>query len=374
MDILGGRIAGTGTEVRVDGLGLRGMTRPSKALDCGNSATTMRLLMGVLAGQPWESILFGDASLTSRPMKRVAEPLGNTGARFELAAGGRPPVKVFGRHPLKAQSYTLKVASAQVKTALLLAGLFSEGETSVADPFLTRDHTERMLGFLSGGEAIRVEGDTIHIEPYLLKSDAQIAVPGDISSAAYFAAAAALLPGSEILLRDVLLNPTRLGFFDVLKDMGAVFQTLPKGEAGGEPFGDIQINASSLKGVHVKASRVPKLIDEVPLLAVAAAQAHGETRIDGLAELRLKESDRLSGTAEALTSMGAEVRIESDSLIIKGPARLKGARIETHHDHRLAMAFSVAALTAEGDTYIEDADSASISFPSFFEEFARLTR
>ncbi|MFH2202663.1 MAG: 3-phosphoshikimate 1-carboxyvinyltransferase [Elusimicrobiota bacterium] len=372
LESLGARIDGMGREMRIEGLGLRGLQAPAQALDCGNSGTTMRLLMGVLAGQPYESRLLGDASLSQRPMKRVSEPLEKMGAGFALTDGGRPPVRVRGTHPLKPVTLRLAVPSAQVKSAVLLAGLYADGITRVTDPFGTRDHTERMLRFLSDGGIARRDGDAILVEPHLLATDKSLTIPGDISSAAFFAAIAALVPGSDLLLRGVLLNPSRLGFFAALREMGAVFQAVERGEAGGEPVGEIQINASSLTGIRLAPERIPALVDEVPLLAVVAAGARGETRIEGLAELRLKETDRLTGTVDGLRALGADARAEGDTLIVRGPARLKGASVQSRGDHRLAMAFAVAALRAAGETHIEDAGCVDVSFPGFFEELGRL--
>lgn len=374
MESMGAQIDGMGTACRIEGLGLRGLKPPSGSLDCGNSGTTMRLLMGVLAGQPREAVLMGDASLSQRPMKRVAEPLSGMGADFTMAQGGRPPVRVRGTHPLKPVTVRLKIASAQVKSAILLAGLFAEGETTVIDPFGTRDHTERMLGFLSEGRALRRENGAVIVEPFLLKSGKRLEIPGDISSAAYFAAAATNVPGSELMLRRVLLNPTRLGFFDVLSEMGAALQIVQRGVCGGEPVGDIQVHASSLRGVTVSAEKIPALVDEVPLLSVLAATASGETRIEGLGELRIKETDRLAGTAEGLRALGADAEVLGDTLIVRGVSRLKGAPVKTHGDHRLAMAFSVAALAAEGTTEIDDPECVSISFPGFFDLLEGITR
>ncbi|MFH1723364.1 MAG: 3-phosphoshikimate 1-carboxyvinyltransferase [Elusimicrobiota bacterium] len=369
-----GRASGEEPSVLVRGLGLLGLKAPVRELDCGNSGTTMRLLMGVLAGQPFEVVLAGDASLSRRPMKRVTEPLTQMGASFDLSGLGHAPVRLTGKRPLAALSYRLPVASAQVKSALLLAGLYAEGETRVEDPYGTRDHTERMLLFLSsdGTPAVSREGTTARVRSVALRSGKALTVPGDPSSAAFFAAAAAIVPGSSVTLRRVLLNPSRLGFFDVLRRMGAAVRVKDGGSSGREPVGDIVVDHAPLKATSVPASLIPTLIDEVPLLAVLAALADGETRIEGLGELRLKESDRLEGTAAGLRALGAEARAEADTLIVRGPARLKGGEVQTRGDHRLAMAFAVAALAAEGETALSDGDCAAVSYPGFFEELGRL--
>lgn len=372
LEHLGARIDGRGGRLVVEGLGLRGLSSPSRALDCGNSGTTMRLLMGLLAGQDGKAELFGDASLTGRPMRRAAEPLELMGAAFSLSSGGRPPVSLAGRHPLSPIDYALPLPSAQVKSAVLLAGLYADGRTRIRDPFKTRDHTERMLRFLGAGDALRVEEDGASIEPALLHSDKVLRLPGDPSSAAYFAAAAALIPGSELMLRGILLNPSRMGFFETLKSMGLPLQAVMREEAGGEPVGDMQINSAPLSGVRVPRETTPSLIDEAPLLAVVAAKARGETRIEGLGELRHKESDRLSATKDALAAMGADARVDGDDLVVRGPARLRGARIETRGDHRIAMAFSIAALLAEGETSLDDSACVAVSFPDFFEKLEAL--
>ncbi len=359
LEALGADIRGEGERVDVEGLGLGGLKSPAAELDCGNSATTMRLLAGVLAGQPFESVLTGDESLLRRPMDRVAEPLVKMGARVSLGEGGYPPLRIRGRRPLKAVRWRLTVPSAQVKSAVLLAGLFAEGKTAVADSFGTRDHTERMLDFLGKGGAP-------------LRSGKSLTVPGDISTAAYFAAAAAMVSGSEITIKRVALNPTRMGFFEALKAMGVQIEIFHGGISGGEPVGDITVEYAPLHGLKIGAEKIPSLIDEVPLLAVVACTAEGSTRIDGLDELRLKESDRLAGTAEGLRTLGADVSVEKDSLILNGPRRLKGAGVDALGDHRLAMAFAVAGLAASGETEIAGGESVEVSHPAFFDDLERL--
>lgn len=340
-------------------------------LDCGNSGTTMRLLMGLLSGKGVEAMLTGDASLSRRPMARVAGPLRRLGADFELTEGKFAPLKVLNRAPLQGARQALEVPSAQVKSALLLAGLFAEGETVVEDPYGTRDHSERMLGALAPG-LLRIDGPAIHIHKGALKGGLNINLPGDPSSAAFFTAAALLVPGSELTIGNVGLNPGRLGYYEVLQDMGAMIDMPLWGEEAGEPVGELKVSHSRLHGLRVPAERIPSMVDEVPMLAVLATAAQGKTRIEGLSELRHKESDRLEGVAAALKAMGAQVRVDGDALEIDGPTKLKGAAIETLGDHRIALAFSVAALAAEGETTLSDADCAAVSFPNFYTELAKV--
>jgi 3-phosphoshikimate 1-carboxyvinyltransferase len=369
LEALGAVIKEDGQDILVQGNG--GALRPPRGpLDCGNSGTTMRLLMGALAGQPFACLLNGDASLSRRPMGRVAEPLRQMGAAVELTGGSFAPVRVSGRRPLTRLNYRLPVPSAQVKSALLLAGMFADGESVTEDPFRTRDHSERMLAWL--GACLRVEGERIHVSPGPLRSGRGLTVPGDASAAAFFLAAGAIVPSSKLTIRGVGINPTRMGFVDALREMGAPISVVERGSSGGEPVGDLHVEHGPLRGIRVPAARIPALIDEVPLLAVVAASARGQTRIEGLAELRHKESDRLEGTAACLRAMGAQAEVDGDALTVRGPARLKGARVQTLGDHRLAMALAVAALVAEGQTELSDAECAAISYPRFFEDLAGL--
>ena len=356
-----------------DGLSVLGgpWRRPAQDLDCGNSGTTMRLLAGALAGQPFESRLTGDASLSRRPMGRVAEPLQAMGASLGLTRGCAP-MTVRGRRPLKAVPFRLPVPSAQVKSAVMLAGLFADGPLVVEDPFGTRDHTERLLGWLSEGRAVRQEGPRIEVVPGLWEGGKAMTVPGDISSAAFFLGGAVLVPGSQVTVTGVGLNPTRLGFLEALQEMGAAVSMSHLRTEAGEPLGDVTASTSSLRGLRLGADRVPALVDEVPLLAVLAASASGESRLEGLGELRLKESDRLAGVAAGLLALGAGVEVQGDSLIIAGSSRFRGAALKTWGDHRLAMAFAVAAAAAEGDSSIDDESCAAISYPGFFAAWEAL--
>ncbi len=358
------------TEVLGDGIGFPWRSSGS-TLDCGNSGTTMRLLMGVLAGMPVEVVLAGDPSLSRRPMRRVAEPLLRMGASIALDPAGCAPVRVAGRRPLRGVRYRLPVASAQVKSAVLLAGLLGEGETVVEDPFGTRDHTERMLRWLAPA-SIRTDGEVVTVRADALPGGHTVTLPGDLSSAAFFVGAAAIVPGSDVVLPGVGVNPTRGGFLDVLREWGARIDLENAREVAGEPVADLRARWAPLRGGTVPAGRIPRLVDEVPLLAVVAATAEGTTRLAGLAELRHKESDRIVGTAEGLRAMGAAVRVEGDDLVVEGPSRLRGARVETLGDHRLAMAFSVAALAARGTTTLSDARCAHVSYPGFFEDLLGL--
>ena len=352
LEAMGARFTESPGLLRVQGVGLRGLKAPQAPLDCGNSGTTMRLLMGVLSGQPFSAELFGDESLSGRPMERVAAPLRLMGADIKTT-DGKPPVRVSGR-PLKGIRYALPVASAQVKSAVLLAGLYAEGETVVEDPFGTRDHTERMLAFLG--------------HPGPLRSDKALTVPGDPSSAAFFAAAAVLVPGSRLTLSRVLLNEGRLGFFTALQEMGARVSWSRGGVHARETVGDVVADHGPLKPLRLAAARVPGLVDEVPLLAVLCAFADGESRLEGLGELRHKESDRLAATAAGLRALGGRARVEGEALVVSGPTRWTGGRVDTHGDHRLAMAFAVAALAGAGPVELSDAACAAVSYPSFFPD------
>lgn len=356
--------------VTVEGLGFRGLKAPVQELDCGNSGTTMRLMMGVAAGHDLTARFVGDESLSRRPMGRVAKPLVEMGAGIELADGDRSPLTVRGG-ALKGIQYSLPVASAQLKSAVLLAGLLAEGTTTVVEPVLSRDHTERMLAYF-GHSVLRV-GLKVSVEGGARLQAAPVRVPGDPSSAAFWAVAATLVPGSDVKLIEVGLNPTRTGFLDVLDRMGARIdrEIWPASVIGtAEPVGDLVVRSAKLIATDIGPEEVPRLIDEMPILALAASQAEGVSRFRGLGELRHKESDRLSRVAELLARLGADTRVEGDDLIIDGPRALKGARVSSHGDHRLAMTALVAGLIASGGVEIDDTDCARISYPSFHEELA----
>lgn len=351
-----------GHEVEVEGRGFEGLQAPARPLDAGNSGTTLRLLAGVLAAAPFEAELTGDESLRRRPVERVAAPLRAMGAELQ-SSGGRPPLRVRGGR-LRGLHWRSPVASAQVKSAVLLAGLQAEGTTSVSEPALSRDHTERLLPAF--GVPVRRDGLTVAVSGGARLSPVEMTVPGDVSSAAFLVVAALVCPGSEVRLEGVLLNPLRTAFLDVLRGMGADLEVEPTAREP-EPVGTIVARSSRLGGARVGAEQVPALVDEVPALAVAAAFAEGDFDLTGAEELRLKESDRLAALAEGLQAMGVDVLERPDGLLVRGGARPRGARVRSHGDHRVAMAFSVAALAARGDTELDGAEAAAVSFPEFYD-------
>ncbi|MEJ2254283.1 MAG: 3-phosphoshikimate 1-carboxyvinyltransferase [Nitrospirota bacterium] len=367
---LGVEIEDRGDEVRLKGRGLHGLKEPLSVIDCGNSGTTMRLLAGLLAGNPFLGILSGDASLSVRPMRRVIDPLSGMGARIMARGGDRyPPMAVRGGD-LKGIRHALPVASAQVKSSLLLAGLYARGETELVEPAASRDHTERMLR--ASGADISVEGRTIRVGSGRELSPLEVDVPGDFSSAAFFIAAAVLVEGSELIIRNVGLNPTRTGFLDALREMGAHVERAREREVSGEPVADLIVRSSPLRAIEVGVDEIPAMIDEFPILAVAGARAEGTTVIRGAGELRVKESDRIHAMGQGLSAMGVKVEELDDGLRIDGPGRLRGAPVKSFGDHRIAMALAVASLVAEGSTVIEGAEAVDISFPGFFESLRRL--
>ncbi|MDZ7393288.1 MAG: 3-phosphoshikimate 1-carboxyvinyltransferase [candidate division KSB1 bacterium] len=359
---LGVRIEHDGEEVVVHGVGPRGLQPCSRPLDAGNSGTTLRLLAGVLAGQRFRSTLTGDSSLRQRPMARVIEPLTRMGARIESQPGGLAPLVIEGG-PLSPIDYHMPVASAQVKSAVLLAGLYASGETTVVEPAQTRDHTERLLP-LFGAELVGHGGGIGVRGPAVLRGTS-LSVPGDISAATFFIAAAAMVPGARVEVLGVGVNPTRTGALDVLRAMGARI-TVHNERGEGEPVADVLVEGAPLRAAEVDGSLVPRLIDELPVLAVVATQARGLTRIRGAKELRVKESDRIRAVAANLRAMGAQVEELEDGLSIPGPQQLRGASLESFGDHRIAMSFAVAALVAKGPTVIRSAECVDISFPGFF--------
>jgi len=359
---LGVTIEDTPDRVVVHGNGPR-LRAPGGPLDAGNSGTTMRLLSGILAGQPFVADITGDASLRSRPMDRIIEPLVRMGAQVQALGDGRfPPLRITGGR-LRGITYTLPVASAQVKSAVLLAGLYAQGETTVVEPVTTRDHTERMLeGF---GCRIRRSGSEITVTPSTLSSR-DVMVPGDISSAAFLLAAAAARRGSSITVEDVGINPTRTGFLDVLASMGAATEIGGQADRSGEPTGTVTVRGTTLQGTRITGSVASSVIDEIPVLAVIAAVAEGETAITDAAELRVKESDRIKTLATGLRVLGADVSERPDGMVIRG-GRLRGGRVEAGGDHRIAMAFAVAGLLAQGPVAVSGAETIAISFPGFVE-------
>jgi 3-phosphoshikimate 1-carboxyvinyltransferase len=349
----------------------RTFTPPAHDIDCGNSGTTMRLLAGILAGQPFKSRLFGDASLSKRPMKRVMEPLSQMGAKVTAdGADGRPPLVIEGGN-LKPFHYYSPVASAQVKSAILLAGMFAQGKTSVTEPIQSRDHTERMLEYFLAGP--KVNELTVSIYGGQTPESRDFQVPGDISSAAFWLVAAAAQPRSRLLVKNVGLNETRTGVLAVLVRMGAHIQeTVENTDA--EPMGMIAIQGGRLKGTVIEGKEIPNVIDELPVLAVAGALAHGKTIIANAGELRVKETDRLAAIATNLRAMGAQIAETEDGLEIYGGVPLHGARLDSFGDHRIAMAFAIAGLFAEGETTIMHTECVNTSYPGFYETLERITK
>jgi 3-phosphoshikimate 1-carboxyvinyltransferase len=344
---------------------------PDTDLDCGNSGTTMRLMSGLLAAQSFRSRLTGDESLSRRPMRRVMDPLALMGANLETeGAGDCPPLVIRGSQSLRGIEYRLPVASAQVKSCVLLAGLLAQGKTTVVQPVPTRDHTERMLEFF--GVPLERSGERISVTGGLLPKARDFSVPGDISSAAFWLVAAAAQPGANLVVRDIGLNPTRTGLLAVLLRMGARLKEENQTKGPGEPCGKIEILGAELRGTTIAGREIPNVIDEIPVLAVAGALARGTTIIRDAAELRVKESDRLAVVAHHLTAMGADVEEQPDGMIIRGGRPLRGARLTSHGDHRIAMAFAIAGLFAEGETVIENASCVETSYPGFATQLEQM--
>lgn len=361
LEALGVAIRHEGRDVVVEGVGVRGFRAPTDPIYCGNSGTTMRILAGLLAGQSFQSVLTGDDSLSRRPMRRIIDPLRAMGASIE-GLGGRPPIHIEGRK-LHGCDHTLSVSSAQVKSCLLLAGLLADGTTRVVEPAPSRDHTERMLrhfavcvdsqngaNVISGGQEL---------------TGRNLDVCGDISSAAFLLVGGLIVPNSEILLPGVGVNPTRTGALDLLAKMGACIEPCNHRETGGEPAADLRVKSSSLSGGDIGGSMVPRLIDEIPVLTVAATQAVGRTWVSDAAELRVKETDRIAALAFELRKMGASIEERPDGMVIDGPTPLRGAVCDSHGDHRIAMALAVAGLVADGETVVRDTDCVDVSYPGF---------
>jgi 3-phosphoshikimate 1-carboxyvinyltransferase len=369
---LGIEIRQSGSTLTIHGKGLRGLSEPEGVIDCGNSGTTIRLISGVLSGNPFFSVLTGDDSLRKRPMARVIRPLSLMGAHIMARSDNRyPPLAIKGGG-LKPVSYELPVASAQVKSSILLAALYCDGETVITEPSKSRDHTERMLP--AQGADLRTRKRTVFIKGGRRLSPMEMEVPGDFSSAAFFIVAALLIPGAEITARNVGINPTRTGLLEALSRMGAKVSVENVRQISGEPVADIHCaGGTGLRAIDLPEEMIPSLIDEFPVLCVAAANAEGFTTIRGAAELRVKESDRIKAMASELKKLGAEVEEYPDGIGIKGAAQLKGTEVESHGDHRIAMAMAVAALAAKGPTTINGASAVGISFPEFFDILKRLS-
>ena len=367
---MGVSIENRGERVLVFGNGMHGLKEPDGVLDCGNSGTTTRLLSGLLSAQPFCVTLTGDESIRKRPMKRIITPLSQMGASIKsVNNNGCAPLFIEGQR-LHGISYQSPVASAQVKSAVLLAGLYAEGETRVTEPYLSRNHSELMLAHF--GADVRTEGTTAVLRPARELFGQKISVPGDISSAAFFIAAALMVPGSELLIRNVGINPTRDGILTVCRSMGADIEILNPSAGSGEPVADLLVRHSSLHGTEIGGAVIPTLIDELPVIAAMACLADGKTAIRDAAELKVKESNRIAVMTEGLSAMGARVEETADGMIIHGGSPLHGAVIDSRKDHRIAMTFAVTALAASGQTEILDADCVSISYPGFYGDLKRL--
>ncbi|WP_042223596.1 3-phosphoshikimate 1-carboxyvinyltransferase [Oceanobacillus manasiensis] len=357
-------------ELIIDGKGITKLTEPEKQLDFGNSGTTARLMLGVLAGMNFNTDIYGDASLTKRPMDRVVNPLKQMGAKIEGQDSGRfLPLSIIGQS-LTGIDYTLPVKSAQVKSAVLLAGLQAEGETTVRESNLTRNHTETMLQAF--GASIKTEGlkTTVTNHNKLVATD--VYVPGDISSAAFFLVATAIVPGSKLTLRRVGLNHTRTGILDIIQKMGVKITILNEKTLGGESFGDIVVEAGNLKSVTIEGDMIPRLIDEIPILALLATQAKGTTVIKDAEELRVKETDRIMAVSSVLNNLGASIEATEDGMLIHGKTELQGGEAASFNDHRIAMMSAIASLITVKDVIIDDISSIAISYPSFFEDLERI--
>jgi len=360
-----------GETLLIEGVGGSGLREAEDILNAENSATTMRLMAGLLASQPFLSVITGDQSLRSRPMDRVIRPLRLMGAEIWGRSGdSKAPLVIKGGH-LKGIKYVLPIASAQLKSALLLAALFAEGETVVSEPSPSRDHTERMLKAMGAG--IKVAGNDISISPSRLKA-IDLDVPGDLSSAAFWLVAGAVHPRAHIRIRDTGLNPTRSGIMDVLAYMGANLRIENKRMAGGEPLADLSVQSSRLHGTEISGELVPLVIDEIPIIALAASVAEGETIIRDARELRVKETDRISATVKELSGLGADVDELPDGMVIRGVKKLRGGICDSHGDHRVAMMLGVAALIAEGETLIDNAEVVNISYPKFWQDLEFLSK
>lgn len=368
---LGVRIEDRHEVVVVEGQGLDGLLEPAGVLDCGNSGTTMRLLTGLLSGRPFFSVLSGDQSLNQRPMKRVINPLTSMGAViFGRQNNNCAPLVIQGRM-LQGINYKLPVASAQVKSALLLAGLSAGSETVLTEPVQSRDHSERMLAAM--GADLKVNGLGIKLNPGRVLEPQEFVVPGDISSAAFFVVAGTLIPNSELMIRNVGINPSRAGIIEVLQAMGARISLENSKILGGELVADIIVASSDLQAINIDSQIIPRLIDELPVIAVAMAAARGESKVSGARELRVKETDRIAAICSELGKMGVDLDQLEDGFIIRGNRdSFKGNRVDSHGDHRIAMSLAVAGLLAEGETIIENAEAVNISFPDFWDLLERL--
>ena len=351
-------------QVVIEGVGLHGLKAPDSKLYLGNSGTSMRLLSGLLCGQNFNTLLTGDESLNSRPMRRIAAPIALMGGQLETSSAGTPPIKTVGSKQLVGIEYLLPVASAQVKSAILLAGLYAQGETAIMEPQPTRDHTERMLrGF---GYQVSTEGNRISLHGGGILTATDIDVPSDISSAAFFMVAASICPGSDVTLQHVGVNPTRTGIINILKLMGADITISNEQLAGGEPVADIRIRYAPLRGIRIPVDQVPLAIDEFPVLFIAAACARGKTLLTNAEELRHKESDRIAAMATGLQTLGIDAKATADGITIQG-GEIQGGEVDSYHDHRIAMAFTMASLRSKGVVQINRCNNVATSFPGFVD-------
>ncbi|WP_332693309.1 3-phosphoshikimate 1-carboxyvinyltransferase [Halalkalibacter lacteus] len=367
---LGVSIEQEGETVTIEGRGWKGLTEPSEILDVGNSGTTTRLMLGILATRPFHSVVIGDDSIAKRPMARVTNPLREMGSTIDGRENGNyTPLSIRGGQT-QGIAYQSKVASAQVKSAILLAGLQSSGITSVSEPALSRDHTERMLE--AYGVKVKRDGLTVSVEGGQSLTAQHIVVPGDISSAAFFLVAAAIVAGSEITLEGVGINPTRSGIIDVLEKMGAMMTIHNERLAGGEPLADITISTSALKGIEIGGDLIPRLIDEIPVIAVLATQAEGKTIIRDAEELKVKETNRIDTVVSELSKLGATITATDDGMIIEGRTPLTGSTVNSFGDHRIGMAMAIAGLITDGDVIIDRSEAIAVSYPSFFEHISSL--
>ncbi|HZJ76145.1 MAG TPA: 3-phosphoshikimate 1-carboxyvinyltransferase [Oscillospiraceae bacterium] len=359
-------------EIRVKSVGLKGLKKPNGMLDVGNSGTTIRLMCGMLVGQNFNSTITGDNSIQSRPMDRIIKPLEKMGSIIKgINKEGYAPLQIQG-NKLSAINYNMPVASAQVKSAILLAGIYAKGTTSVLENQKSRDHTERMLNYM--GANIKQYGFSIYSNPVDRLYAKDIYVPGDISSAAFFLVLGAVVQDAEIIIENVGLNPTRTGIIDVLKCMGADIKILGRRILNEEPMGDIRVSNSDLKGIKISGSIIPRLIDEIPVIAVAAALARGTTTIQNAEELKVKESDRIAAVVTELRKIGADIEKTDDGMIIRGKDSLRGGEVESHNDHRIAMALAIAGLVSEEGVVINNPQCVTVSFPNFFNTLDRMIK
>ncbi|MFV8828360.1 3-phosphoshikimate 1-carboxyvinyltransferase [Alkalihalobacterium sp. APHAB7] len=368
---LGIYIEAQGDKVKVEGKGWEGLTEPSEILDVGNSGTTTRLMLGILSTRPFHSVVIGDASIAKRPMSRVTEPLRQMGAVIDGRNNGNlTPLSIRGGQT-KGINFTSKVASAQVKSSLLLAGLQSEGVTTVTEPHLSRDHTERMLRAF--GVDVEIDGLTVSVKGGQDLKAQHVVVPGDVSSAAFFLVAGAIVPNSRIVLENVGVNPSRTGIIDVLQQMGAKLELINERESNGEPVADIIISTSDLKGAEIGGDIIPRLIDEIPVIAVLASQAQGKTVIRDAEELKVKETNRIDTVVSELRKLGAEIEATDDGMVINGPVQLRGNTVDSHGDHRIGMAMAIAGCVANGSVTVENSEAIAVSYPNFFDHIKKLS-